>query len=82
MKLNQTDYLVEFEETDNPTMFAIELVRVHKLLGMDLHIDVHIGTKAMLGKVSQDCEKACEAGNTEMVSGSNKLPTTMEEGRI
>ena len=59
LKLNQMDYLVEFEDTDNPTIFAVELGSVHKWLGIDLHVDVHIGTKDTLRKVSQECEKAC-----------------------
>ena len=75
MKLNQTDYLVELKKTDNPTIFAIELRSVHKWLGIDLNIDVHIGTKDTLRKVSQECEKACKIMNTGMASDSKQGKT-------
>lgn len=71
-KLNQTDYLVEFEEMDNPTVFAIELGSEHKWLGIDLHVDVHIGTKDTLRKVSQEHEKAHGVVNVEKVFDISK----------
>ena len=71
----ETDYLVEFIKTDNPTVFAIELGSVHKWLGIDLHIHVHICTSNTLRKVSQECKKACEIMNTGMASDSNKGKT-------
>ena len=46
-RLNQTDYLVEFEMSDNPTLFTIELGNRHNgwewsytwmlILGLQLH---------------------------------------------
>ena len=43
-RLNQTDFLIEFEASDNLTLFAIKLGNTHTWLGMELHMDAHIGT--------------------------------------
>ena len=56
--MNQTDFLIEFEASDNPTLFAIKLGNTHTWLGMELHMDAHIGTAMTLEKVSKQCEEA------------------------
>ena len=33
------DFLIEFEASDNPTLFAIKLGNIHTWLGMELHMD-------------------------------------------
>ena len=38
-RLNQTDFLIEFEASDNLTLFAIKLGNKHTWLGMELHMD-------------------------------------------
>ena len=58
VRLNQTDFLVEFEASDNPTLFAIKLGSTHTWLGMELHMDAHIGAAMTLEKVSKQCEEA------------------------
>ena len=58
VRLNQTDFLVEFEASDNPTLFAIKLGSTHTWLGMELHMDAHIGAAMMLEKVSKQREEA------------------------
>ena len=57
-RLNQTDFLIEFEASDNLTLFAIKLGNIHTWLGMELHMDAHIGTTMTLKKVSKQCEEA------------------------
>ena len=57
-RLNQTDFLIEFEASDNPTLFAIKLGSIHTWLGIELHMDAHIGTTMTLKKVSRQCEEA------------------------
>ena len=52
-RLNQTDFLIEFEASDNPMLFAIKLGSTHTWLGMELHMDAHIGTTMTLEKVSR-----------------------------
>ena len=87
-RLNQTDYLVEFEVSDNPTLFAIKLGNKHTWLGMELHMDAHIGTVTTLKRISMQCEEAHTiVSNTKMMSGRD-VPTMMtssgktEMGRI
>ena len=52
------DFLIEFEASDNPTLFAIKLGNTHTWLGMELHMDAHIGTAMTLKKVSMQHEEA------------------------
>ena len=52
-RLNQTDFLIEFEALDNLMLFAIKLGSTHTWLGMELHMDTHIGTAMTLEKVSR-----------------------------
>ena len=52
------DFLVEFEASDNLTLFAIKLGSTHTWLGMELHMDAHIGAAMTLEKVSKQCEEA------------------------
>ena len=52
-RLNQMDFLIEFEASDNLTLFAIKLGNTHTWLGMELHMDAHIGTAMTLKKVSR-----------------------------
>ena len=76
-RLSQTDYLVEFEALDNPTLFAIKLGNKHMWLGMELHKDAHIGTTTTLKTVSIQHEEACTiVNNTKMMSGRD-VPTMM-----
>ena len=58
VRLNQTDFLVEFEASHNPTLFAIKLGSTHTWLGMELHMDAHIGAAMTLKKVSKQREEA------------------------
>ena len=58
VRLNQTDFLVEFGASDNPTLFAIKLGSTHTWLGMELHMDAHIGAVMTLEKVSKQREEA------------------------
>lgn len=58
IQLNQMDFLVEFEITDNPTLFATRIGRERNWLGMNLIADVHIGTMSNLKGVSQEHKEA------------------------
>ena len=80
-RLNQTDFLVEFEASDNLTLFAIKLGNKHTWLGMELHMDDHIGTATTLKKVSLQCEEGWTIIiNTRMMSSTN-VPTMMTSPR-
>ena len=57
-RLNITDFMVEFDMVDNPTLFATGMGRQVKWLGMDLDVDAHIGAPETLGKVSRQREEA------------------------
>ena len=71
-RLNQTDFLIEFEASDNPTLFAIKLGSTHTWLGMELHMGAHIGTTMMLKKVSRRCEEAQSiVDNTKIIPSKN-----------
>ena len=50
--------MVEFEASDNPTLFAIKLGSTHTWLGMELHMDAHIGAAMTLERVSKQREEA------------------------
>ena len=76
-RLSQTDYLVEFEVSDNPTLFAIKLGNKHMWLGMELHMDAHIGTAATLKRVSLQCEEACTKVDTTKMTSGRDVPTRM-----
>ena len=81
VRLNQTDFLVEFEASDNPTLFAIKLGNKYTWLGMELHMDAHIGTATTLKKVSIKHEEAWTiVNNTKMMSSTN-VPTMMTSSR-
>ena len=88
-RLNQTDFLVEFEALDNLTLFAIKLGNKHTWLGMELHMDAHIGTAMMLKKVSRQYEEAWNiVDNAKMMpnknmtssSGKTEVEKISEEG--
>ena len=80
-RLNQTDFLVEFEASDNPTLFAIKLGNKHTWLGMELHMDAHIGTATTLKRVSMQCKEAQTiVNNTKMMSSTN-VPTMTTSSR-
>ena len=57
-RLNQMDFLIEFEASDNLMLFAIKLGNTHTWLGMELHMDAHIGTAMTLKKVSRQCRRS------------------------
>ena len=80
-RLNQTDFLIEFEASDNPTLFAIKLGNTHTWLGMELHMDAHIRTAMTLEKVSKQCEEAQDIvdKNTTSSSEKQKVKKTSEE---
>ena len=81
--MNQTDFLVEFETLDNPTLFAIKLGNKHTWLGMELHIDAHIGTTTTLKKVSIQCEEAQTiVNNTKMMSSTNVSTMTTSSRKM
>lgn len=58
VQLNQTDFLVEFEMADNPTLFATRIGKKHNWLGIDLNVDVHIRIMVTFRGVSLECEEA------------------------
>ena len=58
-------------------LFAIKLGNKHTWLGMELHMDAHIGTATTLKRVSMQHEEACTiVNNTKMMSGRD-VPTMM-----
>ena len=82
-RLNQTDYLVEFEASDNPTVFAIKLGNRHMWLGMELHMDAHIGITTTLKRVSKQCEEAYTIiSNTGKMSSRDFLTMTTSSGKV
>ena len=77
-----------FEASDNPTLFAIKLGNTHTWLGMELHMDAHIGTAMTLEKVSKQCEEARDIVDNTRIRpdknisnsfGKQKVKKTSEE---
>ena len=78
-RLNQTDFLIEFEASDNLTLFAIKLGSTHTWLGMELHMDAHIGTAMALEKVSRQCEEARNIVDNARVMPSKNTTSSSEK---
>ena len=78
-RLNQMDFLIEFEASDNPTLFAIKLGNTHTWLGMELHMDAHIGTAMTLKKVSKQCEEAQHIVDNAKIMSSKDLTSTTDK---
>ena len=78
-RLNQTDFLIEFEASDNLTLFAIKLGNTHTWLGMELHMDGHIGTAMMLKKVSRQCKEARNIVDNMKIMPSKNMTSTSEK---
>ena len=57
-RLNETDFLVEFDAGDNPTLFATGMGNRVVWKGQKLLIDAHIATFETLRKVSREREEA------------------------
>ena len=75
LRLNQTDFLVEFE--------AIKLGNKHTWLGMELHMDAHIGTATTLKRVSMQYEEAQNIVNNTKMMPSKNVPNMMtSSGKI
>ena len=80
--MNQTDFLIEFEASDNPTLFAIKLGNKHTWLGMELHMDAHIGTAMMLKKVSRQCEEAQNIVDNAKIMPSKNMTSSSGKTEI
>ena len=78
-RLKQMDFLIEFEASDNPTLFAIKLGKTHTWLGMELHMDAHIGTAMTLRKVSKQCEEAQHIVDNAKIRSSKDLTSTKDK---
>ena len=77
VRLNQTDFLVELKASDNLMLFVIKLGNKHTWLGMELHMDAHIGTATTLKKVSIQHEEAWNiVNNTKMMPGENVMTSS------
>ena len=62
-------------------LFAIKLGNKHMWLGMELHMDAHIGTATTLKKVSIQCEEAQTIVNSTKMMSSTNVPTMMTSSR-
>ena len=83
LRLNQTDFLVELEASDNPMVFVIKLGNKHTWLGMELHMDAHIGTATTLKRVSMQCLEARNIVNNTKIMPSRNVPTmTTSSGKM
>ena len=81
--------MIEFEASDNLTLFAIKLGNKHTWLGMELHMNTHIGTAMTLKKVSRqhkeaqnivDDTKIRPSKNMTSASGKTEMEKITEEG--
>ena len=81
-RLNQTDFLIEFEALDNPTLFAIKLGSTHTWLGMELPMDAHIGTAMTLKKVSRQCEEAQSIVENVKILPSKDTTSSSEKSEV
>ena len=78
-RLNQMNFLIEFEALDNPMLFAIKLGNTHTWLGMELHMDAHIGTAMTLKKVSRQCEEARNIVDNAKIMPSKDMTSLTEK---
>ena len=81
-RLNQTDFLIEFEASDNPTLFAIKLGNTHTWLGMELQMDAHIGTAMTLKKVSKQREEAQDIVDNAKVMPDKNIISSLEKQKV
>ena len=74
------DFLIEFEASDNPTLFTIKLGSTHTWLGMELHMDPHIGTSNDIGrKLVRQCEEARHIIDNAKIMSSKDLTSTTDK---
>ena len=62
-------------------LFAIKLGNKHTWLGMELHMDAHIGTATTLKKVSIQREEAQTIVNNTKIMSSTNVPTMTTSSR-
>ena len=73
------DFLIEFEALDNPMLFAIKLGNTHTWLGMELHMDAHIGTVMILKKVSRQNKEAQNIVDNAKIMPSKDMTSSTEK---
>ena len=74
--------MIEFEASDNPMLFAIKLGSTHTWLGMELHMDTHIGTAMTLEKVSRQCKEAQNILDNARVIPNKNTTSSSEKQKV